>query len=403
MNQAQYRSVDEVQAQTTLQDAAAKCNVVLDVHGESRQVRLDCPFGCQGDHAGKRELSVDTGNPQKVFACHAYSCQMRGNLLTLMHGWLTGTRPPNDKLKGEDFKRVRGVLLGQSPPSAQAPVAAPESPARKTPPPRNSPLVQSDNEKARELATLDEKFLRDVAHMPPSAAIYVRRHPCLSVATMEKWRVGVLPQDGGSDKRGWGLRGQLLYPVLAEDGNVLAWVARDPQFEMKELAFNALPPEQRAKEKKPGKHKFPVDFHRGQELFGQHASRLDEPGYRETIASCGIIVTEGFNNVLALDAMGVPAVAIMSNKITEHQVAKVERFAKGLSSGKVTLLFDADDAGDEGAKEALWLLSQRGLDVRLGWSRAMHGGKFAGRQPEYLTLEECKSVIPGLQRTFVAV
>ena len=43
---------------------------------------------------------------------------------------------------------------------------------------------------------------------------------------MEKWRVGVLPADGGLDKRGWSLRGQLLYPVLAEDGKVLAWVAR---------------------------------------------------------------------------------------------------------------------------------------------------------------------------------
>ena len=35
---------------------------------------------------------------------------------------------------------------------------------------------------------------------------------------MEKWRVGVLPLDAGKDKRGWSLRGQLLYPVLAEDG-----------------------------------------------------------------------------------------------------------------------------------------------------------------------------------------
>jgi hypothetical protein len=52
----------------------------------------------------------------------------------------------------------------------------------------------------------------------------------------------------------------------------------------------------RAKEKKPAKHWFPVDFHRGLELFGQHASRLEEPGYRETITKCGIIVVEDFND-----------------------------------------------------------------------------------------------------------
>ena len=76
----------------------AKCGVALDVHGTGRQVRLDCPFGCPGDHAGHRELSVDTSNPQKVFACHAYGCQVRGNLLTLMHGWLTNQLPPGGKL-----------------------------------------------------------------------------------------------------------------------------------------------------------------------------------------------------------------------------------------------------------------------------------------------------------------
>jgi hypothetical protein len=247
--------------------------------------------------------------------------------------------------------------------------------------------------------TLDEKFLRDVAHMPPAAASYVRRHPCLTLAALEKWRVGVLPQDGGNDKRGWSLRGQLLYPVLGEDGKLLAWVARDPQFEAKEEAFLGLGVAERAKEKKPAKHRFPVDFHRGLELFGQHASRLEAPGFRETIARCGVIVVEGFNDVLGLDALGVPAVAIMSNKITEQQVAKVARFAKGLAGGKVTLLFDADDPGDEGVKEALWLFAQRGLDVRLGWSRAMHGGRFTGRQPENLTSEEWgQAILPAIAR-----
>ena len=317
-----------------------------------------------------------------------------------MHGWLTGTRPTGDKLKGEEFKRVRSVLLGDSPSPLPHGTAAPgaETSEKKPAPARNIPLSQSENEKARELATLDDKFLRDVAHMPPSSASYVRRHPCLSVAAMTKWRVGVLPQDGGNDKRGWSLRGQILYPILSEDGKLLAWAARDPQFETKEQAFNALLPDERAKEKKPAKTRFPVDFHRGQELFGQQACRLDEPRFKELIARCGIIVVEGFNDVLGLDSIGVPAVAIMSNKITEHQILKVERFAKSLAGGKVTLLFDNDVPGDDGAKESLWLLAQRGLDVRLGWSQKMHGGTFAGRQPESLTAEEWEN---GIQPTLV--
>ena len=113
----------------------------------------------------------------------------------------------------------------------------------------------------------------------------------------------------------------------------------------------------------------------------------------------GIVVVEGFNDVIGLDNLGVPAVAIMSNKITEPQVAKITRFAKALASGKVTLLFDADDAGDEGAKEALWLLAQRGLDARLGWSKAMLGGRFASRQPENLTANDWAQVLlPAITR-----
>lgn len=401
MNAQRYKNVDELQAEITLQEAAAKCSVRLDVHGSGRQVRLDCPFNCSGDHAGKREISVDTSNPQKVFACHAYSCQMRGNLLTLMHGWLTGTRPTGDRLKGEEFKTVRNVLAGAgaTPPSATAPVPDGKTPERKVVEQRNIPLATSENEKARELVTLDDKFLRDVAHMPPTAASYVRRHPCLTVAAMEKWRVGVLPQDGGADKRGWSLRGQLLYPILSVDGKVLAWVARDPQFDAKEQAFNALPPEERSKQTKPAKHRFPAEFHRGLELFGQHASRLEEPGYRDSIAQHGIVVVEGFNDVLGLDAIGIPAVGIMSNKITEAQVAKVVRFAKNLSGGKVTLMFDANDAGQAGAREALWLLAQQGVDARLAWSKEMHGGNFANREPESLTKEEWERVIlPAIAR-----
>ena len=301
--------------------------------------------------------------------------------------------PSGGRLKGLEFKRVRDVLAGSVTPlpaEQSTNVAPAPKPGEVI---RNLPLLKSDNEKARELATLDQKFVTDVACMPPVAASYVRRHPCLSPASMEKWRVGVLPQDGGGDKRGWSLRGQLLYPVLSEDGQLLAWVARDPQFEGKEQAFNLLTPEQRIKEKKPAKHRFPVDFHRGLELFGQQSCRLAEPGYRELTAEYGVIVVEGFNDVIGLDALGVPAVGIMSNKITDGQIAKVERWARLLASGKVTILFDADDAGDEGAREAAWQFLQRGLDVRLGWSQHMHAGLFKGRKPEGIKRDEWEQLI----------
>ncbi|MDZ4683518.1 MAG: toprim domain-containing protein [Planctomycetaceae bacterium] len=393
MNQPRYIDVDALQAQTSLEAAATQCDFPLEAHGSGKEVRLDCLFGCPGDHVGKREISVNTDNPQKVFCCHAYGCQFRGNLLALMHGMLTGSKPTGDKLTGAEFTRVRNVLAGKS--EAPSPVQPAAAPTATVPPPaplRNIPLADSDNPKVRDLVDLHERLIRDVSRMPPPAAAYVRRHPCLSSESMAKWTVGVLPT-GGDDKRGWSLRGQIVYPMQSEDGQLLAWIARDPSFEEKERTFLALPPDQRQREKPPHKHKVPAGFHRGLELFGQHANRLNEPGYREIVAHCGPIIVEGFNDTIALDTLGIPAVAVMSNKMTVEQVAKIERWSRQLAEGRVSLLFDADDEGDAGAKETLWLLAQRGLDVRVGWSRAINAGRFVCRQPEQITRDEWEQVI----------
>lgn len=390
-----YVNVDELQAQTSLQEAAAKCGTALDIRGTGPEIRIDCPFGCPGEHSGRKEVAVNIDNPQKVFTCHAYGCQIRGNLLALMHGWLHRAPPTGGKLKGTEFTHVRNLLAeakATAPPSAKT-VASPPPSVTTAPPAENIPLSRSEQEAARGLATLAEKLVVDPGAMSPSCAAYVRRHPSLSPESMKKWQVGYLPNDGGGDKRGWSLRGQLIYGICATTGEPLAWVGRDPLFEDKEQEFLRLLPEERAKSTEPIKHRFPKGFHRGLELYGQQASRLREPGYRETMAACGLIVVEGFNDVIGLDNLGIPALGICSNKITAAQVEKISHWAKQLAGGKVSLLFDCEPTGDEGAKEALWLLSQRQLSVRLGWSQAMHAGAFVGRQPENLTQTEWENLI----------
>ena len=81
-----------------------------------------------------------------------------------------------------------------------------------------------------------------MATMNPPAAACVRRHPSLSSESMTKWRCGYLPNDGGGDKRGWSLCGSVLYPVLSEQGKVLASAGRDVQFEQKEKEYQQLSP-----------------------------------------------------------------------------------------------------------------------------------------------------------------
>ncbi len=354
--------VDTAKQETSLEEAARKCGIELDVHGSGANVRIDCLFGCAGDHVGKREISVSTEG-DKLFRCHAYSCGFRGNLLKLMHGWLTGTMPPGGNLKGDDFTRVRNVLHGQTTPdqvakpspgrSAKAEQPDEGAPAQK----RNTPLGKSDKEKARELVGLEELFISDPATMSPAASRYFReRRHYLTPELCDEWGVGVRPTKNSEDKRGWSLRGQVCYRLLSEHNKPLCFVGRDPDYEEKRRTFESLSSEQRQtqKLKVPIKHKFPAGFHRGLELYGQNSDRLERhPEYREFIAEHGIIVVEGFNDVLALDHLGVPAVAICSNRITEQQVAKVVRWAKQLAGGKVSLMFDCEGNGDEGAKETL--------------------------------------------------
>ena len=79
-------------------------------------MRIDCTFGCGGDHGGRKEIAINAENPQKIFQCHAKECGFRGNLLTLMHGFLTASKPSGGKLKAEEFQRVKRVLAGNGQP-----------------------------------------------------------------------------------------------------------------------------------------------------------------------------------------------------------------------------------------------------------------------------------------------
>jgi 5S rRNA maturation endonuclease (ribonuclease M5) len=237
------------------------------------------------------------------------------------------------------------------------------------------------NETARGLATLCEELVTDVAAMPPKAAAYFReRASWLTPEVMRKWGVGYLPRDGRSMFRGW-----VVYTHRDERGDVLSYSGREVGFEEKWQAWlRAGKPDGQ----KPAKHKYVKGYHRGQELYGQQSSRLTEPHVVESLRRFGLVVCEGMNDVVRLDALGVGAVGLCSNKATDEQIEKIVRFAKQTAAGRVFLMPDTDEEGEPACKDLLWRLNEVGLAVRLGWSQAMHGGAFRDRQPEQLTPSE---------------
>jgi len=118
---------------------------------------------------------------------------------------------------------------------------------------------------------------------------------------------------------------------------------------------------------------------------------LSEAGITEKLKGIGLLVVEGPNDVIALDALGVPAVGLCSNTITDEQVGKLSRLANEIGGGVVTLMMDADTEGESGARQAIVEIAQR-CAVRFAWSPSMHAGKYKGRQPESLRPEEWEMI-----------
>lgn len=301
---------------------------------------------------------------------------------------------PSGKLTGKSFLEAAKTLesiAGGAAPIEQAPSRQPaiESPTQSTREKEidnqpNTPLSKSDNENIRRLANLDDQLIVDVAEMPPVASRYVRSREWMTSEFCQEARCGYLP----SSAKGT-LRGHFVYGVFDEDGEPLAWVGRDVNYDDKLIKW-----EQSGRQgKEPAKYKFPSKhyFRRKFELFGQ--DQLSRPEWQDPLQQYGLTITEGFNDVLALRAIGVPSVAIMSNRTTDEQIRKIVRLANEHANGKASIMFDTDLPGDEGAKETLWQLAQTGIDVRLMWSREIQRGRFREIEAESVDLEKWQALV----------
>jgi hypothetical protein len=395
-DKARFIDVGALMPQISVEQVADFYGVALpEIQRRGDEIRAKCFLNCGfGEATGPRALAINVDDPAKKWKCHQYGCGKGGNLVSLCDLLKPGASC-DGRPRGERFKEIARDLLamsGQAAPERddRAAVRATEQEATKgkreeAATARNVPLARSENERARGLVNLDEKFVRDMAAMTPAAAKYLRRRTFLTAEIQAKWRMGYLPRGGpSSDQSGGTMRGRIVYPVLSELGEVLTWFGRDPEFEGKHEAWTAGG----KREREPEKFHFVKGFHRGQELFGQHASRLKEPGFRDALQEFGLIVVEGPNDVIRLDTLGIPAVGLCSSSATAEQIAKIARFARTVAGNRATLMLDLDAAGDVGTEQTLFQLAKLGVNVRLGWSAEAIGQDVAARQPEELTSDE---------------
>ena len=384
-----FINVDELMPEISLEQVAAYYGVQLpELHRIGKETRSRCFLNCgRNCETGDRVLAIQADHPAKQWKCHQYECGKGGNLISLCDLLKPGANGAG-RPRGERFKEIAADLKAMARGVTRS-EGSTEKPAPKEPQPKapevNLPLAQSENERARGLVDLDRKFVLDPANMPPAASAYFRRRPFLSPEVCQSWRVGYLPRDSGGDRAGGTMRGKIVYAYLSDNGELLAWFGRDPEFEETHGKWQASD----RSEREPEKFHFVKGFHRGIELFGQHTFR--SPETRDKVAGAGLIVVEGPNDVIRLDSLGVPAVALCSNMITREQAAKVARLARKVADGVVTVFLDCDAEGENGMRQALGYLAQL-VAVRLAWTSKMYGGKFKGRQPESLKREEWETV-----------
>lgn len=208
------------------------------------------------------------------------------------------------KPRGRRFREILADYVAMAGGGAEVPVRPPpiadrcSTPAAKLTP-VNVPLEESDDERIRALVDLPRKFMTDSAALSPAAASYQRRRPNWfddPKRVLEEWGVGYLPMDAGGSREGGTMRGKIVFPVRDMDGKILAFCGRDPGYEEKHRAWSALSDERKTQSPEPAKWRFPKNFHRGLELWGQERLAPADAGAR-LAAQGGLVVVEGPGDV----------------------------------------------------------------------------------------------------------
>lgn len=380
-----FIKVDELLPQVSLEEAAEFYGVTLpEIRRVGDEVRMRCFLACgKTEETGDRALAIQTNHPAKQWKCHQYQCQKGGNLVGLCDlmkpGANTGGRP-----RGNRFKEIAAdlaAIVGGEHPTAPHTAAAVTAPAVEKPtakPAINVPLAQSENERARELVNLHEQFITDVAAMPPEVSSYFRCRPFLTSEVCQKFSLGYLPQSSKSL-----LRGHIVYGYRSPSGELLTWFGRNPRYEQQHAQWKVSD----RSELEPIKTRLVKGFQRGLEIFGEDIVRRE----RHEPTTTGLVVVEGPNDAIRLNLLGAPAVALCSNAITREQVERIVTLARDLGWAWVTLMLDCDEEGIHGTGQVLPLLAEK-IPVRLGWSSLTAAGRFKGRQPESLSIEEWHEV-----------
>lgn len=387
-------TVDRLLREITLQQSLEQLGVSVPFP-EHGNLRLACP--CCDQESDYGALSVDTSRPFNPFQC--FGCGIKGNRIKLM--WILSTRqkPPDGPLRGDSYKQMVEVLWKLSddethcePCHDQKPKSSANVPSDE-PPKQNLPLRLHENEKVRNTVELHQQLTIDPAHMAPAASLYyARRLNWLAPEILQEWNTGYQPRNVPGM---W--RGQWVFGHRDENGDIITYSARDLKYDEKLQKWRQSG---EADDRKPAKHRYVSNYHKGLELYGQHQQRLARRELKQWLGRVGLIIVEGPWDVIRLDQFNAFAEGLCTNRATDEQITKIVRHAKAAAGGRIWLMPDNDSEGEQGFRELLWKLSTiEGVTARSVWSKAAFGGRVNNMEPEDITPELWNdTILPSLMR-----
>ena len=299
---SQYVSFKEIKSRVSIEDVLDHYGLLDKLKRKRDELTGRCPFPGHED----RRASFSANTTKNVFQCFTGSCGVKGNVLDFVA-----------KMEGVDIREGGLLLQGWFQIVSQKPSEivsnAPESRQQ----PRSS-IIQPE---PTENTPLSFELKLDATHP------YLR-HRGLTTETIDYFGLGYAARGV--------MKGRIAIPIHdSQTGQLLAYCGR--------WAGNEVPDEE-------VRYRMPEGFHKSQVVFNLH--RAGELA-RE---SKGLIVTEGFFDCFTLWQGGFPnTVSVMGSSLSQRQKELLIDCVG--PQGKLTLLFDSDEAGKTCLAECLLQLT----------------------------------------------
>jgi DNA primase len=314
--------LDYTKLRSALDFGAVLSHYQIDHPAGRRQVKVACPF--HDDRTPSLSINLEEGKWQ-CFGCHEHGntlefvCRMEGHDPTTKDGLYAGALTALSIMgqAPEAFTATQGTRQATgSPPQRTKAAKRPESQPAAEPPKAEPPVASGEPPASRHNPVLELELTLDPAHpflaargLPPEVA--------------REFGLGYC--DRGL------MKGRIAIPIRDEQGQLVAFAGR--------FAADPVPDGTE-------RYKLPRHFHKSLVLFN-----LDRA---QALGKKHLVLVEGFWSVFRLHRAGIPVASPLGSTVSPEQAALLP--AAGFRY--VTLLFDGDDAGRQGAAEALSLIGQ---------------------------------------------